>query len=82
MDILGWTFKDGHLWDISELDFPRQGHNKAVDWWALGILIYEMLAGELYPQNWVLLGFCGCPRRQTDMSRLPPVLRRQPVWDL
>jgi serine/threonine protein kinase len=28
------------------LDVP-QGYNKAVDWWALGVLIYEMAAG--YP---------------------------------
>jgi serine/threonine protein kinase len=23
-----------------------QGHGKGVDWWTLGILIYEMLAGQ------------------------------------
>lgn len=27
--------------------FVFQGYNKAVDWWALGVLIYEMAAG--YP---------------------------------
>ena len=30
-----------------------KGHNKAVDWWALGILIFEMLAGypPFYDEN-------------------------------
>ena len=27
--------------------FFLQGYNKAVDWWALGVLVYEMAAG--YP---------------------------------
>ena len=30
-----------------------KGHGKAVDWWALGILVYEMLAGypPFYDEN-------------------------------
>jgi serine/threonine protein kinase len=29
------------------INFSFQGYNKAVDWWALGVLMYEMAAG--YP---------------------------------
>lgn len=29
------------------MGFLSQGYNKAVDWWALGVLMYEMAAG--YP---------------------------------
>lgn len=39
-----------HQKDVSDPPlFPLcfQGYNKAVDWWALGVLIYEMAAG--YP---------------------------------
>ena len=31
----------------SKVKIIKQGYNKAVDWWALGVLIYEMAAG--YP---------------------------------
>ncbi len=43
-----------HMTNIRHVAFPhlfplhhKQGHGKAVDWWAVGVLIYEMLAG--YP---------------------------------
>jgi len=31
--------------EIIVLYFFLQGYNKAVDWWAFGVLIYEMVAG-------------------------------------
>lgn len=37
---------DDEVWDCV-LFSSVQGYNKAVDWWALGVLIYEMAAG--YP---------------------------------
>ena len=51
-DILYWMFNveiercsdtDILYWMFNLL----QGYNKAVDWWALGVLVYEMAAG--YP---------------------------------
>ncbi|GFO40773.1 CAMP-dependent protein kinase catalytic subunit [Plakobranchus ocellatus] len=32
---------------VTDFGFAKRGYNKAVDWWALGVLIYEMAAG--YP---------------------------------
>ena len=35
------------VYNCFNLIFRLQGYNKAVDWWALGVLVYEMAAG--YP---------------------------------
>lgn len=37
----------------------RSGHGKAVDWWSLGALMYDMLTGLVSETTKVLL-FCFC----------------------
>jgi len=43
-----------HIFNFSDYRAPeilmRSGHNRAVDWWSLGALMYDMLTGAVGAQ--------------------------------
>jgi len=36
-----------HNWSPAPEILLKKGHGKSVDWWSLGILIYDMLTGQV-----------------------------------
>lgn len=48
----------------------ENSYTRSVDWWELGVLVYEMLVGEV----------SGTSRRLMQVSVFPSVLRRTLLW--